>query len=170
MTTMVLQASRKRITNFNSVGSTTLSLSSTTLTQTPPLSTTPAYLAHAHYCKSSSSTVLPGLPDLPEPPSPVLSNSSAGSGLPSPPVMNSMGSGSTGDPRSIAVKNGAYDLPDGDVVDDLLDEDTTAWLRLAGAAAIRRHTVVAASSEIGEGNSFLGEDKRSRIEEEIGER
>ncbi|KXN82343.1 hypothetical protein AN958_02673 [Leucoagaricus sp. SymC.cos] len=41
------------------------------------------------------------LPDLPGPPSPV---SSVGSGLPSPPATNSTGSGSTGDPASIALR------------------------------------------------------------------
>ncbi|KIL66758.1 hypothetical protein M378DRAFT_177614 [Amanita muscaria Koide BX008] len=118
--------------------------SSTTLTQPPPFSA-PAHIAH--HRKSSSSSVPPGLPDLPEPPSPVLSNSSAGSGLPSPPATNSTGSGSTGNTGRIAVKNGAYDLLDGDVADDLLDEDTTARMRLDGAAAVGRHAVAAASSE-----------------------
>ncbi|KAH8806667.1 hypothetical protein DL96DRAFT_1717951 [Flagelloscypha sp. PMI_526] len=44
----------------------------------------------------------PEIPDLPEPPSP---NESIGSGLPSPPATNSTGSGSTGDPSSVALRS-----------------------------------------------------------------
>lgn len=46
----------------------------------------------------------PGLPDLPEPPSPSSSIGSVHSGLPSPPATNSTGSGSTGDPATIAIR------------------------------------------------------------------
>ena len=46
----------------------------------------------------------PGLPDLPEPPSPSSSVGSIHSGLPSPPATNSTGSGSTGDPATIVIR------------------------------------------------------------------
>ncbi|KAH9480682.1 hypothetical protein JR316_0007282 [Psilocybe cubensis] len=46
----------------------------------------------------------PTLPDLPEPASPVSSHGSVKSGLPSPPATNSTGSGSTGDPATIALR------------------------------------------------------------------
>ena len=46
----------------------------------------------------------PALPDLPEPPSPTSSAGSIKSGLPSPPATNSTGSGSTGDPATIAIR------------------------------------------------------------------
>lgn len=44
------------------------------------------------------------LPELPEPPSPTYSIGSVKSGLPSPPGTNSTGSGSTGDPATIAIR------------------------------------------------------------------
>ncbi len=47
----------------------------------------------------------PSIPDLPEPPSPSSSVGPVKSGLPSPPATNSTGSGSTGDPATIAVRN-----------------------------------------------------------------
>ncbi|KAF8157941.1 hypothetical protein B0H34DRAFT_797374 [Crassisporium funariophilum] len=55
---------------------------------------------------SSYSSIAEGdsLPDLPEPPSPSSSIGSVRSGLPSPPATNSTGSGSTGDPATIAVR------------------------------------------------------------------
>ena len=46
---------------------------------------------------------MPDLPE-PEPPSPSSSVSSAKSGLPSPPATNSTGSGSVGDPATIAFR------------------------------------------------------------------
>lgn len=47
----------------------------------------------------------PGLPELPETPSPSSSIGSHKSGLPSPPATNSTGSGSTGDPATIVIRD-----------------------------------------------------------------
>ncbi|KAK2465431.1 hypothetical protein APHAL10511_002785 [Amanita phalloides] len=114
---------------------------STASTSGSNTSTTPTF---THRRTPSSSSIPPGLPDLPEPPSPVLSNGSMSSGLPSPPATNSTGSGSTGDPASIAVRRPAAYMRsnrsnsrlsyyatsvEGELdadADDVLDEDFTA--------------------------------------------
>lgn len=62
------------------------------------------YLGEGNPFHQGISSTPPNLPDLPEPPDPSSPVSSTGSGLPSPPATNSTGSGSIGDPSSIAVR------------------------------------------------------------------
>ncbi|KAF9031465.1 hypothetical protein BJ165DRAFT_1411160 [Panaeolus papilionaceus] len=79
--------------------------------QSRPLSA--VYIGKGSFINEIAAGTPPNLPDLPEPPSPGSSPVSMKSGLPSPPATNSTGSGSTGDPATVAVRGRFVDSGSG---------------------------------------------------------